>query len=87
MLREAQTSGIKEGVSGEECFERNSCGWILHMFVCGGGTISPSAALSLVQKAYRVVSEWEFRARESGKLPLALSQHGDFPLLLPHVSV
>lgn len=25
--------------------------------------------------------------RESGKLPLALSQHGDFPLLWPPVSV
>lgn len=61
-------------------------GFCICLYVCGG-TISPSAALSLVQKAYRVVSEWEFRARESGKLPLALSQHGDFPLLLPHVSV
>lgn len=40
-----------------------------------------------VQKAYRAGSEWELRARKSGKLPLALPQRRDFPLPRPHVSV
>lgn len=50
--------------------------------------ISPfSPSLTPVQKAYRAVSEWELRARKSGKLPLARPQRRDFPLPRPRVPV
>lgn len=49
---------------------------------------SPSfSCLTPVQRVYREVSEWELRVRKSGKLPLALPQRRDFPLLRPRVSV
>lgn len=50
--------------------------------------ISPSfSCLTPVQRVYREVSEGELRVRKSGKLPLALPQRRDFPLLRPRVSV
>lgn len=50
--------------------------------------ISPSfSCLTPVQRVYREVSEGELRVRKSGKLPLALPQCRDFPLLRPRVSV
>lgn len=63
-------------------FGRNSCGW------CVGAlwiSLCPSG-LTTVQKAYTGVSEWELRARKSGKLPLALPWRRDFPLLRPRGS-
>lgn len=76
LLSEVQTSGISQRVPGWECFGRNSCGWVLHIYVCVCGVnyfslvrrpLSLSSGLVLVQKVYRAVSEWEYEERRIRK--------------------
>lgn len=69
---------------GWQYFGRNSCGWAPWR-VAACVDLSVFHQSPPVQKAYRAVSEWEWRARKSGKLPLALPQRRDFPLLRPRV--
>lgn len=96
LLSEAQTSGIKQrsGVGNvvEEIVVDGLC---IYVCLCVAWTISlcVSDSLSAFLQSYPSTEGLQSRqwvgvtAKESGKLPLALSQHGDFPLLQPHVSV
>lgn len=87
LLSEAQTSGIRRRV--------NSCGWVLHARLCVVRTISLCVSDSFCEPPvlswYRSLTQPPVSGskskRESGKLRLAPSQRGDFPLLRSHVWV
>lgn len=85
-LKEAQTCSMKQKSVVDSVLEE--------IVVDGLGSVLLPVWISLssssrtpVQRAYRGASEWELRVRKSGKLPLALPQRRDFPLLRPPVSV